>query len=44
MIAEGDNRLEVHELPHLKDLFGGSPAPVNNGVWLHYVDLVSRDL
>lgn len=44
MIAEGDNRLPVHELPHLRDLFGGSPAPPNNGVWLHYVDLVSGDL
>ncbi len=44
MIAEGDGRIQVHELPHLKELFGGNPAPQNNGVWLHYVDLVTRDL
>ena len=44
LIAESDNRPPIHELPHLKELFGGSPAPVNNGVWLHYVDLVSKDL
>ena len=44
LIAESDNRPPIHELPHLKELFCGSPAPVNNGVWLPYADLVSTDL
>ena len=44
LIAESDNRPPIHELPHLAELFGGSPAPVNNGVWLDYVDRVSKDL
>ena len=44
LIAESDNRTPIHELPHLKELFGGVPPRPNNGVYLHYADLVSRDL
>ena len=44
LVAENDNRIPIHELPHLKELFGGQPPAPNNGVWLHYADLVSRDL
>jgi len=44
LIAESDNRPPIHELPHLSELFAGSSAPANNGVWLDYVDRVSRDL